>query len=103
MMKRVALALVAAFAVVLVAAACGSSSGGSGAPGASGTFNTPGDSGLFNGSSSSGVGADDGGSATDALVLPDTFVPTNMGGYALGPPSTGGGSPPGIVQNGSSA
>jgi fibro-slime domain-containing protein len=103
MMKRVALALVAALGGVLVAAACGSSSGGSAGPAASGTFSTPGDAGLFNGSSSSGAGADDGGSVTDALVLPDTFVPTNMGGYALGPPIAGGGSQPGIVQNGSSA
>ena len=39
----------------------------------------------------------------DVLVIPEGFVPTEFGGYALGPPTTGAGSDAGIVQNGSSS
>jgi fibro-slime domain-containing protein len=107
MMNRAALALVAAaLGCVLVAAACGSGGQATGAPDASSAGNLPGDfgdAGLFMSPSNGEGGPEDGGAPTDALVLPDTFVPSEMGGYALGPPIAGGGAQPGIVQNGSSA
>ena len=46
---------------------------------------------------------DDGGAFADAFVIPENFVPTEHGGYALGPPLTGSGSDAGLVQNGGTA
>jgi fibro-slime domain-containing protein len=42
----------------------------------------------------------DAGAFADALTLPENFVPTEKGGYALGPPMVDGGSDSGLVQNG---
>lgn len=39
----------------------------------------------------------------DAFVLPEDFVPTQLGGYALGPPINGNGTDSGLVQNGNSS
>jgi fibro-slime domain-containing protein len=62
-----------------------------------------GDAGTFTSSASDGAGPDDAGAVADAFVLPSDFVPTEMGGYALGPAIAGNGATTGIVQNGSSA
>ena len=104
-----ALALVAAVvaAVVsgLVAAACGSdpSRGAPGGPTAGQSMAIFGEAGTFTSTASDEAGPDDGGAAPDAFVLPGNFVPTQMGGYALGAPIAGNGATTGIVQNGSSA
>ena len=104
-----ALALVAAVvaAVVsgLVAAACGSdpSRGAPGGPTAGQSMAIFGEAGTFTSTASDEAGPDDGGAAPDAFVLPGDFVPTQMGGYALGAPIAGNGATTGIVQNGSSA
>ena len=103
-------ALGAALVCGLVAAACGSS-GGSGSPAtrtsdasiAGGPASLGGDAGLFTGNGNSDSGPDDAGAFADAFELPETFVPTEMGGYALGPPIAGNGAAPAIVQNGSSS
>jgi fibro-slime domain-containing protein len=84
--------------VVLAASACGSSSGSAEGPdGSSGAFFG---GGAFSGSDGSAPG-DDGGTGADVLVLPSNFVPTEMGGYALGPAITDGGAQTGLVTNGS--
>jgi fibro-slime domain-containing protein len=62
-----------------------------------------GDAGTFTSSASDDAGPDDAGAIADAFVLPSDFVPTEMGGYALGPAIAGNGATTGIVQNGSSA
>jgi fibro-slime domain-containing protein len=62
-----------------------------------------GEAGTFTSTASDEAGPDDGGAAPDAFVLPGDFVPTQMGGYALGAPIAGNGATTGIVQNGSSA
>src|SRR5580693_1157780 len=102
---RSAVALGAALACVLGVAACSSSRPDSSREAAgtldASTSNALDDGGLFSGASSGEAGIDDGGAIGDALVLPDTFVPTDMGGYALGPAITGSGSQQTIVQNGS--
>jgi fibro-slime domain-containing protein len=102
---RSAVALGAALACVLGVAACSSSRPDSSHEAAgtldASTSNALDDGGLFSGASSGEAGIDDGGAIGDALVLPDTFVPTDMGGYALGPAITGSGSQQTIVQNGS--
>jgi fibro-slime domain-containing protein len=91
--------------------ACGSSSSPPGATGPGTTFGS--DSSTVNpqldggapinllgdGSSSS---ADSGSYSDGPLVLPDNFVPTEKGGYALGPPISNGDDGGGFVQNGSS-
>ncbi len=107
-MKGLALvACIAPLACALVAAACGSSAqpagpGGTNAGDASGSFgDDSGSIGSLLGDGSSILG--DGGTVADAFVLPDNFVPTQLGGYALGPPLTGAGSDAGIVQNGNSS
>jgi fibro-slime domain-containing protein len=51
----------------------------------------------------SGDGGRPGVIGDGAVVLPDNFVPTELGGYALGPPLTGSGSDAGVVQNSGSA
>jgi len=86
----------ASLAVALVAA-CGSGSGDGGATiatdaGASGDSAVP----HFGDSSSSD------GSTSDVIVLPSNFVPTEKGGYALGPAVDGAGVDAGNVQNGAS-
>jgi fibro-slime domain-containing protein len=106
-----AAAFVALLSTVLacLALACGSSSSGTGGqpggnppPGtdASGTFTPDGGGivGFFDGASLSA----DSGSSSDVFVLPENFVPTEKGGYALGAPIVGDGSDGGVVQNGSS-
>lgn len=88
-----AIALVAA-AVACGAVACGDDRvGGDGGNGADATFDSP-----F-GFGDGGGGGDAG--ATDAFVLPDDFVPTEHGGYALGEPlSDDGGGGGGTSSNG---
>jgi fibro-slime domain-containing protein len=109
-MRNRALVLVAtlasALACVLVTVACGSSNQTSAARGASGVEDPTGpggDAGLFTGSATDGGGPDDGGIVADVLELPENFVPTEMGGYALGPAIAGNGAQPAIVQNGGSS
>jgi fibro-slime domain-containing protein len=99
-------ALAAGLACAL--AACGSSHSSSGAADASqapnqgiGLFD---EAGTFTGDTDGAIGSgDDGGAVADAFVLPDTYVPTEKGGYALGAPIAGNGSQPGIVQNDNTA
>jgi fibro-slime domain-containing protein len=98
-------AAVAALACGLVAAACGSdSSGGASGRSSAGrsTDTFGGEAGTFTSAASDDAGPDDAGAAQDAFVLPNDFVPTEMGGYALGPAIAGNGATTGIVQNGSS-
>jgi fibro-slime domain-containing protein len=115
--RGAALALVAALACALAAAACGSAGGrtdptaatfdasstpDTGSPGDPGPpADLFGDAAIFVGSASDASPGD--GAVADALVLPDTFVPTELGGYALGPPISGVGSDAGVVQSGSSS
>ena len=93
--------LASALACVLVAVACGSSqtSAAHGASGVEDPTGLGGDAGLFTGSAIDGGGPDDAGIVADALELPEDFVPTEMGGYALGPAIAGNGAQPAIVQN----
>jgi fibro-slime domain-containing protein len=117
MMRRwlLAFSLVAGLLAAILAVACGSSSNSDGGP-----LTTPGvgtDGGTGGGDGSLGNGDDGGGGGgghlgpgtdsgslgpADVFVLPDNFVPTEHGGYALGPPITGDGSDAGFVQNGGS-
>jgi fibro-slime domain-containing protein len=100
------IALVVTMASLLALSACGSSSSGSrgvpvvGADG-SGVPPSPGDddSGMGPGNLLGDGDIGDGGAPGDAFVLPDNFVPTENGGYALGPPITGA-VDAGPVQNG---
>jgi fibro-slime domain-containing protein len=94
------------FFVVCVAAtlasalvvACGSTSTGPGVADMTSDAGASGDSAVPHfGDSSSGDG-----STSDVLVLPTNFVPTEKGGYALGPAVDGNGVDAGNVQNGSS-
>jgi fibro-slime domain-containing protein len=97
-MAAAAVALVAGL-VCALAAACGSSQSARGSPDGGGDPGLFGEAGTFVGDTDGGVASGDDGGAADAFVLPDTFVPTELGGYALGPPITAGSSQPGIVQN----
>ena len=105
---RSLLTIGAALAVALVATmatACGSTRGGEQATadasngsetGPSGDAGSGGDIGSFLGDGS----FKDTGAFADALTLPENFVPTEKGGYALGPPIVDGGTDSGLVQNG---
>jgi fibro-slime domain-containing protein len=87
--------LVAATLAGSLVVACGSSS--------SPTTSTTTDSGASPDVHVPNVGeSSDGGTASDVLVLPTNFVPTEKGGYALGPPVSATGVDAGNVQNGSS-
>jgi fibro-slime domain-containing protein len=107
-----ALSLVGGLLIAVLVVACGSSSNSNGpdgpaaAPGADGGAGADGS--LSNGDGGGGGGGhlgpntDSGDLTPDVFVLPDNFVPTEHGGYALGPPVTGDGSDAGFVQNGGS-
>ena len=87
-----AIALVAAVAAC-GAVACGDDhAGGDGGNGTDATFDSP-----F-GFGDGGGGGDAG--ATDAFVLPEDFVPTEHGGYALGQPLSDDGGAGGTSSNG---
>jgi fibro-slime domain-containing protein len=87
--------------------ACGSSHGQS-VPGGSSPLSDgsspDGVSGSSSGSSSGGFSFGDGGVPVEGdaspLKLPPNFVPTELGGYALGPPIRGAAPDAGLVQNG---
>ena len=97
------------------AGACGSStSGGGPGPFASGTGSSGTDSGpgvTPVGDSGGSIGnlfedgsigsSEDGGVGYQDASLPENFVPTELGGYALGPPINGDGTDAGFVQSGS--
>ncbi len=105
-------AYIALAALACAFAACESSTSGGG-PGpagtgfgngkdaAIGTQPSEGDSStignLFN---DAGLAPEDGGVFADAFTIPENFVPTELGGYALGPPVNGDGSDAGFVQSG---
>ena len=108
----VALAAMASLVGALVVGACGSSSPNQFTPGvdaSSGgtdatTVTNGGDSGpVIVLAGEGGLPLDDGGAASDGYTLPENFVPTEHGGYALGPPVTGNGSDAGVVQSGGSS
>jgi fibro-slime domain-containing protein len=91
---------------LLLACGSGQSQGASRGDGAS----PDGASGIGAGSSG-GLSLDDSGlsfgdarppvvQGDGAIALPANFVPTELGGYALGPPILGGGADAGLVQNG---
>jgi fibro-slime domain-containing protein len=93
----------------LLLLACGSSDNGN--PGNGNPSNGGNDAATGNGGDSSSGGSlfgegglqhGDGGAVQDAFVLPANFVPTEHGGYALGPAITADGGDAGVVQNGSS-
>jgi fibro-slime domain-containing protein len=97
-----------------IAVACGSSTSGGG-PGptgtgtgftgtkdAAGTTETDGGS-IGNLLGDGSLPPDDGGVFEDAFTLPENFVPTELGGYALGPPiGANGVDDGGTVQSGNS-
>ncbi len=86
--------------VVAVAALCGFTAGleacggGKGSPDGSADANTDGPILNFGDSSIADSGAN------DAFVLPEDFVPTEHGGYALGPPLADDGGAGGATSNG---
>jgi fibro-slime domain-containing protein len=109
-----ALAIIASLACALAAACANSTASGHPADGrdassvadddaanafggSAGATSVFGDAGSFTNTTNTDAG---GGAVTDALVLPETFVATEMGGYALGPAITGTGSQTGVVQSG---
>ncbi|HEY2512960.1 MAG TPA: fibro-slime domain-containing protein [Polyangiaceae bacterium] len=101
------------FALALVTVACGSSDNNPGfqPPSDTGDANSGGHDGstpVLGGDGGSPVGLLDGaifagdtGASSDVLVIPENFVPTEQGGYALGPSANGNGTDAGLVQNGS--
>ena len=105
--RGAACALLATLVCALVALACGTSSGDGNAEfdasvAGDGSTGLP-DTGTVGTFGDSGVHPADAGASTDALVLPENFVKTEKGGYALGPPVTAEGSDAGVVQNGGSS
>jgi fibro-slime domain-containing protein len=98
--------------LALTLGACGSSNGGTpfvpqidaATNGPDGTtIVTTGDSGqVINLTGDGGLPPDDSGGSSDGFVIPENFVPTELGGYALGPPVSANGSDAGLVQSGSS-
>jgi fibro-slime domain-containing protein len=102
-----ACALLAPLVCALLALACGTSSDDGNAvfdASVAGDGSTGGpDTGTVGTFGDSGVHPADAGASTDALVIPENFVKTEKGGYALGPPVTGDGSDAGVVQNGGSS
>ena len=93
-MTRNASAILVAFVSALSATACGSNDEGSADAGNDGSIGDFSEGGLQLG--------DDGG-VSDVLVLPTNFVPTEKGGYALGPPIAAAGSDAGVAPNGRSS
>jgi fibro-slime domain-containing protein len=83
--------------VLSLVVACGSSSGSSAGTPSDSDASSAGDSKLPNFGQTN-----DGGTTSDVLVLPTNFVPTEKGGYALGPTVSANGVDAGNVQNGSS-
>jgi len=107
-LKAAAIAALTALPCALVATACGSSATPSnGSPSDSGLGDAPdliGDNETPSLTGPNGEGGSgDGGVFADAFVLPEDFVPTQLGGYALGPPINGNGTDSGLVQNGNSS
>jgi fibro-slime domain-containing protein len=108
MIRVATLVIAAALGAPSLLAACGSGQnqgtsrdggaspddGSGGGPGSSGGISL-GDGGLSFGDARTPVYQADG-----AVVLPSNFVPTELGGYALGPALTGGAADAGLLQNG---
>ena len=110
--KGAALAAMASLVCALVVFACGSNSSNQFTPvGDASVAGPDGTTGVIGGDSGSvvsltgdgGLPPDDGGSYSDGFTLPENFVPTELGGYALGPPVSGAGSEAGVVQSGGSS
>jgi fibro-slime domain-containing protein len=106
----IAISIVSSVLVAFAAVACGSSNSGgngggnpgTGGPGTGGGADGSGNGDIDGGTSGHFGPTPEGGASADVFVLPANFVPTEKGGYALGPPVTGDGSDAGVVQNGGS-
>lgn len=108
--KGAAAVALCALPSAFVAIACGSDNGDGGSDASSGFDASGGADGKGGGaidagqggSFGEGGGAVDSGVFADAFVLPENFVPTEKGGYALGPATAGDGSDGGVILNGGS-
>jgi fibro-slime domain-containing protein len=110
MTRMTAIALGALVCALASHVACGGGQG-QGASAGGRTSSDAGGSDTSSGSPSGGLAIDDGGlslgdggapilSGDGEVVLPANFVPTELGGYALGPPIVGASADAGLVQNG---